>query len=164
REVFKGITLGFYKGAKIGVIGGNGSGKSSLLRILALKEEPTSGQILPQKGLRIGFLPQEPVLDAGATVRENVEPALAHVRALLEQPDFLLLDEPTNHLDADTVAWLETHLRDYPGTVILVTHDRYFLDNVAKWMLELERGEGTPYEGNYTLYLEQKSARLAAEE
>ncbi len=243
REVLKGITLGFYKGAKIGIIGGNGSGKSTLLRILALKEEPSSGQVLPQKGLTIGFLPQEPVLDAGATVRENVEPAVAHVHALLkehdelgaklgealdddqmqkvmdrfsevgdeiervdgwtidsrleqamhalgcpppdatvdrlsggekrrvalcrlllEQPDFLLLDEPTNHLDADTVAWLEKHLQDYAGTVILVTHDRYFLDNVAKWMLEVDRGEGTPYEGNYSLYLEQKSARIAAEE
>jgi sulfate-transporting ATPase len=243
REVLKGITLGFYKGAKIGVIGGNGSGKSTLLRILALKEEASSGQVLPQKGLRIGYLPQEPVLDAGATVRENVEPAVKHVhdllkehdelgaklgealsddemqkvmdrfaevgeaiervdgwtidsrleqamhalgcpapdasvehlsggekrrvalcRLLLEQPDFLLLDEPTNHLDADTVAWLEKHLQEYAGTVILVTHDRYFLDNVAKWMLEIERGEGVPYEGNYSLYLEQKSSRLATEE
>jgi ATP-binding cassette ChvD family protein len=243
RKVLEDITLGFYKGAKIGVIGGNGSGKSTLLRILALKEEASSGQVLPQKGLRIGYLSQEPVLDAGATVRENVEPALQHVRdllreheelgiklgeplsdaamqkvmdrmsdvgdeieridgwtldsqveqamhalrcpppdalvanlsggekrrvaltrLLLEKPDFLLLDEPTNHLDADTVAWLEKHLQDYAGTIVLVTHDRYFLDNVVKWMLELERGVGTPYEGNYSLYLEQKSARLAAEE
>ena len=243
REVLKGITLGFYKGAKIGVIGGNGSGKSTLLKILALKEEPSSGQVLPQKGLRIGYLPQEPVLDAGATVRENVEPAVKHVhdllkehdelgarlgeplsddemqkvmdrfaevgdeiervdgwtidsrieqamhalgcpppeaavenlsggekrrvalcRLLLEKPDFLLLDEPTNHLDADTIAWLEKHLQEYAGTIVLITHDRYFLDNVAKWMLEIERGEGIPYEGNYSLYLEQKSGRLAQEE
>jgi sulfate-transporting ATPase len=243
REVLKGITLGFYKGAKIGVIGGNGSGKSTLLKILALKEEPSSGQVLPQKGLRIGYLPQEPVLDAGATVRENIDPAVKEIhdllkehddlgaklgeslsddemqkvmdrfavvgdeiervdgwtidsrieqamhalgcpspdakvenlsggekrrvalcRLLLERPEFLLLDEPTNHLDADTIAWLEKHLQEYAGTVVLITHDRYFLDNVAKWMLEIERGEGVPYEGNYSLYLEQKSARIAAEE
>ena len=243
KEILKGITLGFYKGAKIGVIGGNGSGKSTLLKILALKEEPSSGQVLPQKGLTIGYLPQEPQLEAGKTVKENIDPAVQHVhdllkehedlgmklgepldddemqkvmdrmsevgdeiervdgwtidsrleqamgalgcpppdakvdhlsggekrrvalcRLLLEKPDFLLLDEPTNHLDADTVAWLEKHLQDYAGTIVLVTHDRYFLDNVVKWMLELERCEGTPYEGNYSLYLEQKAARLAAEE
>jgi ATP-binding cassette ChvD family protein len=229
--------------SRLGLVGPNGIGKSTLLRILAGVEEASDGQVLPQKGLRIGYLPQEPRLEAGATVRENVEPALAHVRALLkehddlgvklgepmdedamqkcldrmaevgdeiehvdgwtldsrieqamgalqcpppealvehlsggekrrvaltrlllEKPDFLLLDEPTNHLDADTTAWLEKHLQEYSGTVILVTHDRYFLDNVVKWMLELEKGEGTPYEGNYSLYLEQKAVRVAADE
>ena len=243
RQVLDGITLGFYLGAKIGVIGGNGSGKSTLLKILAGVEDATSGEVLPREGLRIGYLPQEPQLDAGETVRENVEIAMQSVRdlltehdelaakmgeemsddemqavmdrfaavgekieavdgwnldsrleqamhalncpppearvehlsggekrrvalcrLLLEQPDFLLLDEPTNHLDADTTAWLEKHLQDYAGTVILITHDRYFLDNVASWMLELERGKGIPYEGNYSLYLEQKSKRLEQEE
>jgi ATP-binding cassette ChvD family protein len=243
RQVLDGITLGFYLGAKIGVIGGNGSGKSTLLKILAGVEEPTSGQVIPREGLTIGYLPQEPSLDAGRTVRENVEIAMTKVRdllaehdalamkmgealpddemqrvmdrfaevgekiehcdgwnldsrleqalhalncppgdsavehlsggekrrvalcrLLLEQPDFLLLDEPTNHLDADTTAWLEKHLQDYPGTVILITHDRYFLDNVVGWMLELEKGRGTPYEGNYSLYLDQKSKRLEVEE
>jgi ATP-binding cassette ChvD family protein len=243
KEVLSGISLGFYHGAKIGVIGGNGSGKSTLLRILAREEEPTSGEVLPRAGLRIGFLPQEPMLPAGVTVQDVVDGAVRHVRdllvehdqlgaklaedlspedmqaaldrmaevgdeierldgwtldsrlgqamaalncppadavvdrlsggekrrvalcrLLLEKPDFLLLDEPTNHLDADTVAWLQTHLAAYEGTVILVTHDRYFLDDVVGWMLELEGGRGVPYEGNYSLYLEQKSARMEAEE
>jgi ATP-binding cassette ChvD family protein len=243
RQVLDGITLGFYLGAKIGVIGGNGSGKSTLMRILAGVDHATSGEVLPREGLTLGYLPQEPELDAGATVRENVEVAMQPVRdlltehdelamkmgeelsddemqkvmdrfaivgekieavdgwnfdsrleqamhalgcpppdssiehlsggekrrvalcrLLLEQPDFLLLDEPTNHLDADTTAWLEQHLKDYAGSVILITHDRYFLDNVVGWMLELEKGKGTPYEGNYSLYLEAKSKRLAVQE
>jgi len=243
KEVLSGISLGFYHGAKIGVIGGNGSGKSTLLRILAGVEEATSGEVLPRAGLRIGYLPQEPVLPAGATVQDVVDLAVSELRGLLkehedlgaklaedlspddmqaaldrmaevgdkiehldgwtldsrleqamaalncpppdaavdrlsggekrrvalcrlllEKPDFLLLDEPTNHLDADTVAWLQTHLAAYEGTVILVTHDRYFLDEVVGWMLEIDGGRGIPYEGNYSLYLEQKSARLEAEE
>ncbi|MEM7247466.1 MAG: energy-dependent translational throttle protein EttA [Acidobacteriota bacterium] len=243
RDVLEGITLGFYLGVKIGVIGANGSGKSTLLRLLAQVDEPTSGEVLPRQGLTIGYLPQEPTLDAGKTVKENVEVALSGIRALLdehdalgaklaepmdddemqkaldrmatvgeeiervggwnldsrleqamgalrcppgdsevdhlsggerrrvaltrlllEQPDFLLLDEPTNHLDADTTAWLQGHLAEYPGTVILVTHDRYFLDEVVGWMLELEGGKGIPYEGNYSLYLEQKAKRIEKEE
>jgi len=243
KEVLKNIWLSFYPGAKIGVIGGNGSGKSTLLRIMAGIETDYVGTARPAGGTTIGYLPQEPILDASRDVRGNVEIAVAPIRAqlarfdeinarlgegpeademdalleeqaqvqdaieaaqgwdldrrieiamdamrlppgeaqvstlsggerrrvalckiLLERPDLLLLDEPTNHLDAESVAWLERHFQEYSGTVILVTHDRYFLDNVAKWILELDRGQGIPWEGNYSSWLEQKQARLALEE
>jgi len=241
REVLKGINLSFYPGAKIGVIGSNGSGKSSLLRIMAGLDDGFSGEARLTPGFTVGYLPQEPQLDPTKTVVENVAdgvaeqrdllarfnevcasfadpdadfdallaeqatlqtkidaleawdldrkldiamdalrlpPADADVtnlsggekrrvalcRLLLSKPDLLLLDEPTNHLDAESVAWLERALQDYPGTVVAITHDRYFLDNAASWILELDRGHGIPYEGNYTGWLEQKQARLAAEE
>ncbi len=243
KEVLQNIWLSFYPGAKIGVIGGNGSGKSTLLRIMAGIETDFHGSVRPASGIRIGYLSQEPMLDASKDVRGNVETAVAPIRALLarfdeintsmsqepdtdemdrlldeqakvqdgietaegwdldrrieiamdamrlppgdadvstlsggerrrvalckillERPDLLLLDEPTNHLDAESVAWLERTLQEYQGTVVLVTHDRYFLDNVAKWILELDRGKGIPWEGNYSSWLEQKQARLALEE
>ena len=243
REVLKGITLAFLPGAKIGVLGNNGSGKSTLLRIMAGVEKEYLGEARPTPGVRVGYLSQEPQLDASLDVRGNVELAVASTRALLkrfedigaklgedlpakesdklmeeygqvqeeierlnaweldrtidiamdalrlppgdadvgklsggerrrvalcrillEKPDMLLLDEPTNHLDAESVAWLERHLHEYPGTVVAVTHDRYFLDNVAGWILELDRGEGRPFKGNYSAWLETKRARLALEE
>jgi ATP-binding cassette ChvD family protein len=243
REILKGIHLAFYPGAKIGVLGSNGAGKSTLLRIMAGVDHDYQGDARPLPGTRIGYLPQEPVLDAARDVRGNVEEGLAEVRGLLdefneiaarfaepmdddemqrlldrqarvqdridavgaweidhkvdmamdalrlppgdadvtklsggerrrvalcrillEEPDLLLLDEPTNHLDAESVAWLEKHLERFPGTVVAITHDRYFLDNVAKWILELHRGEGIPWEGNYSSWLEQKEKRLATEE
>ena len=243
REILKGIYLSFYPGAKIGVLGSNGAGKSTLLRIMAGVDKDFVGEAKPLAGTRIGFLPQEPLLDPSRDVRGNVEdgvrelrkllddyneisakfaepmsddemnrllekqgrlqdqidhqglweldhkldlamdalrlpPADADVatlsggekrrvalcRLLLEQPDMLLLDEPTNHLDAESVAWLEKYLESFPGTVVAVTHDRYFLDNVAKWILELDRGAGIPWEGNYSSWLEQKQKRLATEE
>jgi ATP-binding cassette ChvD family protein len=243
REILKGINLAFFPGAKIGVIGANGSGKSSLLKIMAGVDHDFLGDARPADGITIGYLPQEPVLDPAKDVRGNVEQAVAHVRALvhefealsasfaepmsddemnallekqgdlqnkiealgawdldrkldiamdalrlppgdrevttlsggekrrvalckvlLQQADLLLLDEPTNHLDAESVAWLERHLAEFPGTVVAVTHDRYFLDNVAQWILELDRGEGIPWKGNYSSWLEQKQQRLASEE
>ncbi|HSM17229.1 MAG TPA: energy-dependent translational throttle protein EttA [Gemmatimonadales bacterium] len=243
REILKGINLAFFPGAKIGVLGANGAGKSSLLRIMAGVDQDYMGEARPAPDIRIGFLPQEPELDASKTVRENVEQAVAstrgllteyetisaqfaepmsddemtallerqgelqtHIeavgawdldrkldiamdalrlppgeasvttlsggerrrvalcRVLLEQPDLLLLDEPTNHLDAESVAWLERHLAEFPGTVVAVTHDRYFLDNVAGWILELDRGAGIPWKGNYSSWLDQKRRRLAVEE
>jgi ATP-binding cassette ChvD family protein len=241
RQVLKDISLSYFYGAKIGVIGLNGSGKSSLLRILAGQDRDFSGESSASPGYTTGFLEQEPRLEAGKTVRETVAEGLrdlvellaefdrvseafgdpdadydklgarqaelqerieaadgwnldnrldlamealrcppagektdhlsggerrrvALCRLLLRKPDILLLDEPTNHLDAETVAWLERHLREYPGTVIAVTHDRYFLDNVAGWILELDRGEGIPWKGNYSGWLEQKEARMAREE
>jgi energy-dependent translational throttle protein EttA len=243
REILKGIWLSFYPGAKIGVVGANGSGKSSLLRIMAGVDQDFLGEAWPAKGTRIGYLPQEPVLDPALNVRGNVEEAVKPTRdllrrfdevnmkfaepmsddemqalideqaklqdridasnawdldrkieiamdalrlppadadvtklsggeqrrvalckVLLEEPDMLLLDEPTNHLDAESVAWLERFLADFPGTVVAITHDRYFLDNVAKWILELDRGAGVPWEGNYSSWLEQKQNRLAQEE
>ena len=241
RQVLKDIYLSFFYGAKIGVLGLNGSGKSSLLRIIAGADKDYLGQITAQKGITFGYLPQEPVLDPAKNVREIVEEGVAETaallkefeaisakfsepdadfdtllerqsklqeridhlnawdldskleqamdalrcppgdmpthlisggerrrvalcRLLLQEPDVLLLDEPTNHLDAESVAWLEKHLAEYPGTVIAVTHDRYFLDNVAGWILELDRGEGIPFEGNYSSWLEQKRARLSVEE
>jgi energy-dependent translational throttle protein EttA len=243
REILRGIWLSFYHGAKIGVLGANGAGKSSLLRIMAGEDHDYQGEAWLADGMRVGFLPQEPRLDESKNVRENVEEGIAEVRdllkrfeeisarfaepmnddqmqklldeqsrvqdaieakgawemdrkieiamdalrlppadadvkklsggekrrvalcrVLLEQPDLLLLDEPTNHLDAESVAWLERHLAEFPGTIVAVTHDRYFLDNVAKWILELDRGTGIPYEGNYTSWLDQKRTRLATEE
>ena len=239
--VLKDIYLSFYYGAKIGVLGLNGAGKSSLLRIIAGEDQKYEGTIQADKGITFGYLPQEPELGAGRTVLDVVEEGaseavglmrayeevsarfaepdadfdalmaeqaklqekidhldawdidsklemaadalrcppmdtpvnvlsggerrrVALVRLLLQQPDVLLLDEPTNHLDAESVAWLEGHLERYEGTVIAVTHDRYFLDNVAGWILELDRGKGLPFEGNYSSWLEQKQARLAVEE
>jgi ATP-binding cassette ChvD family protein len=243
REVLKGITLSFFPGAKIGVIGVNGSGKSTLMKIMAGLDSGFAGEAWAAEGVRVGYLPQEPVLDAGKTVLENVMAAVSETKAvlerfneisarfaepvdddemaalleeqgelqekidaaggwelertleiamdalrcppgdaevsalsggerrrvalcrlLLEHPDLLLLDEPTNHLDAESVAWLERFLRDYAGTVMVVTHDRYFLDNVTGWILELDRGRGIPYEGNYSAWLEQKQKRLSVEE
>jgi len=243
REILRGIWLSFYPGAKIGVLGANGAGKSSLLRIMAGVDHDFQGEAWPHEGTRIGYLPQEPQLDASKNVRENVDVAVKPVRdllkkfedisnkfaepmsddemtklldqqarvqekidavnawdidrkieiamdalrlppadadvgtlsggerrrvalcrTLLEEPDMLLLDEPTNHLDAESVAWLERYLAEFPGTVVAVTHDRYFLDNVAGWILELDRGAGIPYEGNYSSWLEQKRTRLAQEE
>lgn len=240
RQIIKDISLSFFPGAKIGVLGLNGSGKSTLLRIMAGVDKDFDGEARPMPGLKVGYLPQEPVLDEEKTVREVVEEAVADVknaltrldavyaayaepdadfdalakeqgeleaiietkdghnlentleraadalrlpewdtkvkvlsggerrrvaicRLLLEHPDMLLLDEPTNHLDAESVAWLERFLVDYSGTVVAVTHDRYFLDNAAGWILELDRGEGIPWEGNYSSWLEQKDARLKNE-
>ncbi len=240
RQILKDISLSFFPGAKIGVLGLNGAGKSTLLRIMAGIDTDIDGEARPQPGLNVGYLPQEPILDESKTVREIVEEAVADVanalkrldevyaayaepdadfdalakeqgelealiqskdghnldnvleraadalrlpewdqkiahlsggerrrvaicRLLLEKPDMLLLDEPTNHLDAESVAWLERFLVDYSGTVVAITHDRYFLDNAAGWILELDRGEGIPWEGNYTSWLEQKDARLQQE-
>ncbi len=241
KYILKDISLSFFPGAKIGVLGLNGSGKSTLLRIMAGIDKEIEGEAIPLKGIKIGYLPQEPQLDPNKTVRGNVEEAVAEIketlakldavyaayalpdadfdklaaeqafledfinacdghnldrklevaadalrlpdwdadvtklsggekrrvalcRLLLSNPDMLLLDEPTNHLDAESVAWLERFLHGYPGTVVAVTHDRYFLDNVAGWILELDRGSGIPWEGNYSSWLEQKSNRLLQEE
>lgn len=241
RQILKDISLSFFPGAKIGVLGLNGAGKSTLLKIMAGIDKDIEGEARPQPGIKIGYLPQEPVLDPEKTVQETVEEALGEVtealkkidevyaayadpdadfdalakeqarleaiiqahdghniqnqidraadalrlpapetkikvlsggerrrvalcRLLLEKPDMLLLDEPTNHLDAESVAWLEEFLHKYHGTVVAITHDRYFLDNVAGWILELDRGEGIPWEGNYSSWLEQKEARLAHEQ
>ncbi len=241
KQVLKDISISYYYGAKIGVIGLNGSGKSSLLRIMAGVDQDFAGEVSISPGYSVGFLEQEPHLEAGKTVREIVSEGVQEVvdalaefdavneafgdpeadfdklavkqaalqekldalgawdldtrldfamealrcppadqlvdhlsggerrrvalcRLLLKKPDILLLDEPTNHLDAETVAWLERHLREYQGTVIAVTHDRYFLDNVAGWILELDRGEGIPWKGNYSSWLDQKKKRLEQEE
>jgi len=241
REILRDISLSFFPGAKIGVLGLNGSGKSTLLRIMAGIDTEIHGEARPQKGIKVGYLPQEPQLDESKDVRGNVEEALSDItaaqtrldevyaayaeadadfdalaaeqaklenllqasdghnlertlevaadalrlpswdadvsklsggekrrvalcRLLLSKPDMLLLDEPTNHLDAESVAWLERFLHEYPGTVVAVTHDRYFLDNVAGWILELDRGHGIPWEGNYSTWLEQKETRLEQEE
>ena len=241
RHILKDISLSFFPGAKIGVLGLNGAGKSTLLRIMAGIDKDIEGEARPQPGIKIGYLPQEPKLEPQQTVREAIEEAVGEVkraltrldevyalyadpdadfdklaaeqaeleaiiqahdghnldnqleraadalrlpdwdakiehlsggerrrvalcRLLLEKPDMLLLDEPTNHLDAESVAWLERFLHDYEGTVVAITHDRYFLDNVAGWILELDRGEGIPWEGNYSSWLEQKEKRLALEQ
>jgi sulfate-transporting ATPase len=239
REILKDISLSFFPGAKIGVLGLNGSGKSSLLRIMAGVDTDILGEARPQPGIKIGYLPQEPELDAAKTVREEVEGGLGELleakqkleeiyaayaepdadfdklasqqakyeaiiaaagtdsetqmeiaadalrlpaweavigklsggekrrvalcQLLLSRPDMLLLDEPTNHLDAESVEWLEQFLQRFPGTVVAITHDRYFLDNAAEWILELDRGHGIPWKGNYTSWLEQKEARLEQE-
>src|SRR5499427_7875124 len=239
RVILKDISLSFFPGAKIGVLGLNGSGKSSLLRIMAGEDKEFDGEAVPMPGMRIGFLPQEPQLDPAKTVRETIEEGLAEIldakqkldeiyaayaepdpdfdklaaeqakyeaiiatagadtdvqmeiaadalrlppwdakvanlsggekrrvalcRLLLSKPDMLLLDEPTNHLDAESVDWLEQFLQRFPGTVIAVTHDRYFLDNAAEWILELDRGHGIPWKGNYSSWLEQKEQRLQIE-
>jgi ATP-binding cassette ChvD family protein len=234
RKVLENINLSFYPDAKIGVLGVNGSGKSTLLRVMAGLDKEFVGEAWAAEGARVGYLPQEPALDATKSVRENVMEAVTGQRAtldrynelavnysdetaeemtklqdeieakglwdldskidqamdalrcppddarvetlsggerrrvalcrlLLEAPDLLLLDEPTNHLDAETVAWLEGHLRGYPGAILIVTHDRYFLDNVTGWILELDRGRGIPYEGNYSAWLAQKQKRLEQE-
>jgi ATP-binding cassette ChvD family protein len=243
REILRGIWLAFYPGAKIGVLGANGAGKSSLLRIMAGVDDDFLGEAFPMENLRRGYLPQEPALDPDKDVRGNVEEGVAETRALLtrfeeisarlgepldddemqklldeqarlqdqidaanawdldrtvemamdalrvppgdadvskisggerrrvalcrlllQRPEMLLLDEPTNHLDAESVAWLERFLKEYSGTVVAVTHDRYFLDNAAGWILELDRGHGIPWEGNYSSWLDQKQQRLAQEE
>ena len=241
RVILRDISLSFFPGAKIGVLGLNGAGKSSLLRIMAGIDSEFEGEARPQPGTKVGFLPQEPQLDESKDVRGNVEGALGHIkdalerldavyaayaepdadfdalakeqaeledliqatdghdldrtlevaaealrlppwdadvtklsggerrrvalcRLLLSKPDMLLLDEPTNHLDAESVAWLERFLHEYPGTVVAVTHDRYFLDNVAGWILELDRGHGIPWEGNYSSWLDQKERRLEQEQ
>src|SRR5690349_20050185 len=243
REVLKNIWLAFYPGAKIGVIGSNGAGKSSLLRVMAQEDKDFLGTARLTPGFSVGFVPQEPRLDESTDVRGNLEQAVAPIRGLLQRseelgmkfgetlsdaemekvqaefdrvqdainavngwdldrqleiamdamrlppgdaqpntlsggerrrvalckvllqrPDLLLLDEPTNHLDAESVAWLERHLQEYQGTVVAVTHDRYFLDNVAQWILELDRGHGIPWKGNYSSWLDQKQKRLAEEE
>ena len=243
REILKDISLSFFPGAKIGVLGLNGAGKSSLLRIMAGADHDHHGEARPQPGIRVGHLSQEPELDRAKNVRGNVEEGIEEIRQLLDRfdhvsarfaetlddeemsalldeqgriqdaidaadgwdldrrldiaadalrlppwdasvehlsggerrrvalcrlllsaPDMLLLDEPTNHLDAESVAWLERYLDEFPGTVVAVTHDRYFLDNVAGWILELDRGRGIPWKGNYSSWLEQKERRLAQEE
>lgn len=241
REILKDISLSFFPGAKIGVLGLNGAGKSTLLRIMAGVDKDYNGEARAQTGIKVGYLPQEPQLDPNKDVRANVEDGLrepldalarldeiyaeyadpdadfdklaaeqgkmediiqawdAHnlnnqlekaadalrlppwdadvsklsggekrrvalCRLLLSKPDMLLLDEPTNHLDAESVAWLERFLKDYNGTIVAITHDRYFLDNVAEWILELDRGYGYPYQGNYTEWLEQKNKRLEQEQ
>jgi len=239
RTIIKNISLNFFPGAKIGVLGLNGSGKSTVLRIMAGEDDNYEGEVIRMPGIRLGYLPQEPQLDAAKTVRECVEEGLgglaaakkrldevyaaysepdadfdklaeeqarleaqiaasggegdhlleiaadalrlppweakvevlsggekrrvALCRLLLSKPDLLLLDEPTNHLDAESVEWLEQYLQRFPGTVVAVTHDRYFLDNAASWILELDRGHGIPWEGNYSSWLEQKEKRLAVE-
>jgi sulfate-transporting ATPase len=240
RQILKDISLSFFPGAKIGVLGLNGSGKSSLLKIMAGVDQEIEGEAIPMPGLSVGYLPQEPKLDPEHTVRESVEEAMGEVNAararleeiyaayaepdadfdalaaeqgeleaviaaagtdsehqleiaadalrlppwdakigllsggekrrvalcklLLSKPDMLLLDEPTNHLDAESVEWLEVFLKRFPGTVVAITHDRYFLDNAAEWILELDRGRGIPWKGNYSTWLEQKEARLEAEQ
>ena len=243
KEIIKGMYLSFLPGAKIGVIGNNGAGKSTLLRIMAGVDTNFSGEAFPAKGIKVGYLPQEPELNSEKSVQGNIEEAFAETKALLQKfedlnmkmceplddaemqkvineagrvqdqldasnaweldrtieiamdalrcpppdadvkslsggekrrvalcrlllskPDMLLLDEPTNHLDAESVQWLERHLKEFPGTVVCVTHDRYFLDNVTEWVLELDRGEGIPWHTNYSAWLEQKIKRLSEEE
>src|SRR5436190_1656667 len=159
RQILKNISLSFFPGAKIGVLGLNGSGKSTLLKIMAGIDHDIEGEATPMAGLKIGYLPQEPLLDPDQTVREAVEEGIGGALAAK-----LLLDEPTNHLDAESVDWLEQFLQRFPGTVVAITHDRYFLDNAAEWILELDRGSGIPYKGNYSLWLEQKEQRLEQEQ
>src|ERR671913_15187 len=192
KVILDNVTLSFLPGAKIGVVGPNGAGKSTVLQIMAGMQQPSNGEATLAPDATVGILLQEPPLmevienndgweldarieqamdalrcppgDADVTVLSGGERRrVALCRLLLEAPDLLLLDEPTNHLDAESVAWLEQHLEKYAGTVVAVTHDRYFLDNVAQWILELDRGRAYPYEGNYSTYLETKAARLQVE-
>ena len=239
KQILKDISLSFFPGAKIGVLGLNGAGKSTLLKIMAGVDKDIEGEAVPMKGLKIGYLPQEPQINPEFTVRQAVEEGMGDVinaqkrleevyaeyaepdadfdklaaeqaeleaiisaagtnaetqmeiaadalrlppwdakienlsggekrrvalcRLLLSQPEMLLLDEPTNHLDAESVEWLEQYLHRFPGTVVAVTHDRYFLDNAAEWILELDRGEGIPWKGNYSSWLDQKEKRLEME-
>src|SRR5206468_2070381 len=147
REILRGIYLSFFHGAKIGVLGANGAGKSTLLRIMAGVDTDILGEAFPAAGLRVGYLSQEPQLDSAmdvAKISGGERRRVALCRLLLSRPDMLLLDEPTNHLDAESVAWLERYLKEYTGTVVAITHDRYFLDNAAGWILELDRGHGIP--------------------
>src|SRR5207302_719844 len=155
RVILRDISLSFFPGAKIGVLGLNGAGKSTLLKIMAGIDTGFDGEARPQSGIRIGFLSQEPQLDAAKDVRTTVMEGLGETFRQVEE---------FNHLDAESVAWLERYLEQYPSTVIAVTHDRYFLDNVAGWILELDRGFGLPWHGNYSSWLEQKEKRLALEE
>src|SRR5207237_1225296 len=185
KPVLKDIYLSYFYGAKIGVIGLNGSGKSSLLRILAGVDKDHLGETVISPGFTVGFLEQEPLIDDRRTVREVVEEAVKQTVSLLkefdeinakfgeeisdDEMDKLLqrqgeVQEQLDHLDDESVAWLEHHLQSYSGTIIAVTHDRYFLDNVAGWILELDRGAGIPWKGNYTSWLEQKQERLRREE
>src|ERR687893_438535 len=173
KRVLEDISLSFLPGAKIGVLGANGAGKSTLLRIMAGQDTDFRGEAQLAPGATVGLLEQEPQLDPAKDVPGDADVTtlsggerrrVALCRLLLTAPDLLLLDEPTNHLDAESVAWLEKHLEDYQGTVVAVTHDRYFLDNVAGWILELDRGRGLPFKGNYTAWLEQKQERLAQED
>ena len=239
KPVFQNIRLFFYPGAKIGVIGNNGAGKSTLLKIMAGLDKEFTGEAWADKGVRVGYLPQEPHLDESKSVRDNVMEGVAEKKGLvdrfnevamkvaedysdelmeemtalqdqidaqnlwdldsqidvamealrcppddadvktlsggekrrvamckllLEQPEMLLLDEPTNHLDAETIAWLQKHLQEYAGAVLLITHDRYFLDNITSWILELDRGKGIPWEGNYSSWMEQKAKQLEQED
>lgn len=241
RQILKDVSISFFPGAKIGVLGLNGSGKSTLLKIMAGIDKEIEGEAIAMPGIKIGYLPQEPVMDPEQTVRQAVEEGIggaiaaqqrleevyaayaeedadfdalaaeqaeleaiiaasgsenadlqlelaadalnlppwdaviknlsggekrrvALCRLLLSKPDMLLLDEPTNHLDAESVNWLEQFLSRFPGTVVAITHDRYFLDNAAEWILELDRGHGIPYKGNYSTWLDQKQARLESEQ
>src|SRR5436190_496389 len=171
REVIRDISLSFFYGAKIGVLGLNGSGKSTLLRIIAGKDRDYLGEVMLSPGVSIGRLELAmdalrcPAPETSINILSGGERRrVALCRLLLTEPDILLLDEPTNHLDAESVLWLEKHLQQYKGTVIAVTHDRYFLDNVAGWILELDHGHGIPWKGNYSSWLEQKQERVRREE
>src|SRR6266704_368460 len=173
KVILDDVTLSFLPGAKIGVVGPNGAGKSTVLKIMAGLDQPSNGDAMLAPGYTVGLLQQEPALNEAKDAR-RLPPGDADVcvlsggerrrvalcKLLLQQPDLLLLDEPTNHLDAESVQWLEQHLAKYAGTVVAITHDRYFLDDVAQWILELDRGRAYPYEGNYSTYLEKKGERL----
>src|SRR5919199_242123 len=160
KVILDDVTIAFYPGAKIGVVGPNGAGKSSVLKIMAGLDQPSNGDAFLSPGYSVGILMQEPQLNEDKDVLGNVQEGLGEIKVKLDR---LLLDEPTNHLDAESVLWLEQHLASYAGAVLAVTHDRYFLDNVAQWILELDRGRAYPYEGNYSTYLEKKAERVAVQ-